>query len=88
MTKNLVLNCGYLISLALFSAAMVVLHHELRQYHVRDIIAELRQVRLAFLGLAVLLTILDYLVLTTYDALVLRYIRHRLEYTKIAAYSD
>jgi len=87
MKKNLVRNAGYLISLALFSVAMVVLHHELRQYHVRDIIAELRQVRPAFLGLAVLLTILDYLVLTAYDALALRYIRHRLEYTKIAVAS-
>jgi len=87
MKKNLLRNGGYLISLVLFSAAMVVLHHELRQYHVRDIIAELRQVRLAFLGLAVLLTVLDYLVLTAYDALALRYIQHRLEYTKIAVAS-
>jgi len=87
MKKSLVRNAGYLISLALFSVAMVVLHHELRQYHVRDIIAELRQVRLAFLGFAVLLTVLDYLVLTAYDALALRYIRHRLEYTKIAVAS-
>jgi uncharacterized membrane protein YbhN (UPF0104 family) len=88
MKKNLVRNSGYVISLALFSVAMVVLHHEFRQYHVRDIIAELRQVRPAFPGFAVLLTVLDYLVLTAYDALALRYIRHRLEYTKIAAYSD
>jgi len=87
MKKSLVCNAGYLISLALFSVAMVVLHHELRQYHVRDIIAELRQVRLAFLGFAVLLTVLDYLVLTAYDALALRYIRHRLEYTKMAVAS-
>jgi len=84
MKKSLVRNSGYLISLALFSVAMVILHNELKNYHIRDIIAELRQVRLAFLGLAVLLTILDYLVLTAYDALALRYIRHRLEYVKIA----
>jgi len=87
MKKSLVRNAGYLISLALFSVAMVVLHHEFRQYHVRDIIAELRQVRLAFPGFTVLLTVLDYLVLTAYDALALRYIRHRLEYTKIAVAS-
>ena len=82
--KSLARNSGYLISLALFSTAMVVLHHEIKHYHVRDIIAELRQVRLALLGLAVLLTILDYLVLTAYDALALRYIQYRLGYAKIA----
>ncbi len=87
MKKSLARNAGYLISLALFCIAMVILHHELRQYHIRDIIAELRKVKPAFLGLAVLLTILDYFVLTAYDALALRYIRHRLEYTKIAVAS-
>ena len=87
MKKSLLRNGGYLISLALFSVAMVVLHHELKHYHVRDIIAELRKVRLAFLGLAVLLTVLDYLVLTVYDALALRYIRHHLEYAKVAVAS-
>jgi phosphatidylglycerol lysyltransferase len=84
MKKSSARNAGYLISLALFCIAIVILHHELRHYHIRDIIAELRKVKLAFLGLAVLLTILDYLVLTAYDALALRYIRHRLEYTRIA----
>ncbi|MBL7187527.1 MAG: bifunctional lysylphosphatidylglycerol flippase/synthetase MprF [Phycisphaerae bacterium] len=87
MKRSLIRNGGYLISLALFSVAMVVLHYELKHYHVRDIVAELRQIRLAFLGLAVLLTVLDYLVLTAYDALALRYIRHRLAYAKIAAAS-
>jgi phosphatidylglycerol lysyltransferase len=87
MKKSLARNTGYLISLALFCIAMVVLHYELRHYHIRDIIAELRKIKLAFLGLAVLLTILDYFVLTAYDVLALRYIRHRLEYAKIAVAS-
>ena len=87
MNKSFARYSGYLISLALFSVAIVVLHHELRYYHLRDIFAELRNVRRAFLGLAVLLTILDYLVLTVYDALALRYIRRRLEYAKIVVAS-
>jgi phosphatidylglycerol lysyltransferase len=87
MKKSLAHNAGYLISLALFSVAMVVLHHELKHYNIQDIIAELRQVRPAFLGFAFLLTVLDYLVLTVYDALALSYIRHPLEYTKIAVAS-
>jgi phosphatidylglycerol lysyltransferase len=84
MKKSLIRNSGSLISLALFSVAIFVLHHELKQYHIRDIVAELKQVRLAFIGLAILLTILGYLVLTVYDALALHYIRHRLEYVKVA----
>ncbi len=84
MNKSLVRNGGYLISLALFVVAMIVLHHELRHYHLRDMTAELRRVRPAFLGLSIGLTVLDYLVLTIYDALALRYIRHRLQYIKIA----
>jgi phosphatidylglycerol lysyltransferase len=87
MRKSLIHNAGYLISMVLFVAAILVLHRELRHYHFRDIVVELRSVRPTFLGLAVLLTFLDYWVLTSYDTLALRYIRHRLEYTKIAVAS-
>ena len=78
MKRSMAHNVGYLISLGLFIVAIVVLHYELKHYHFLDIIAELRAVRLAFLGLAVLLTFLDYWVLTAYDTLALRYIRHHL----------
>ena len=84
MRKSLVHNAGYLISLVLFVVAILVLHHELRHYHLRDVLSELRAVRLTFLGFAVLLTFLDYWVLTAYDSLALRYIRHRLGYPKTA----
>ncbi|MEJ2701393.1 MAG: bifunctional lysylphosphatidylglycerol flippase/synthetase MprF [Sedimentisphaerales bacterium] len=84
MNKSLVRNSGYLISLALFSVAIVALHHELRHYHLRDVTAEIRRIKPTLLGLSVGLTVLDYLVLTVYDALALRYIRHRLHYVKIA----
>lgn len=84
MRKSLLHNAGYLISLVLFVVAILVLHHELRHYHLRDILSELRAVRLTFLGLAVLLTFLDYWVLTGYDSLALRYIRHHMGYPKTA----
>jgi len=84
MRKSLLHNAGYLISLVLFVVAILVLHHELRHYHLRDILSELRAVRLTFLGLAVLLTFLDYWVLTAYDSLALRYIRHHMGYPKTA----
>jgi len=84
MRKSLIHSAGYVISLGLFVVAILVLHRELRHYHLRDIIAELKAIRLAFLGLAILLTFLDYWVLTVYDTLALRYIRHCLKYPKIA----
>jgi phosphatidylglycerol lysyltransferase len=84
MRRSVRRNIGYVISLSLFVVAMIVLHHELRRYHYRDIVAELKQVRPALLALAASLTALDYLVLVGYDALALRYIRHRLEWSKIA----
>jgi len=87
MKRSVVHNVGYLISLGLFIVAMVVLHYELKNYHFRDIVAELRAVRPVFLGFALLLTFLDYFVLTAYDTLALRYIRHHLEYSKIAVAS-
>ena len=87
MKKSVVHNVGYLISLGLFIVAMVVLHYELKHYHFRDIVTELRAVRPVFLGFALLLTFLDYFVLTGYDTLALRYIRHHLKYSKIAVAS-
>lgn len=83
MKKNLIHTFGYLISLCLFVAALLVLYHELRQYHFRDIVAGLKGVRPLFLAIAGLLTLSDYLVLTLYDALALRYIKYKLEYPKI-----
>lgn len=84
MKRSVAHNVGYLISLSLFIVAMVVLHYELKHYHFRDIVAELSAVRPVFLGFALLLTFLDYFVLTVYDTLALRYIRHYLKYSKIA----
>ena len=84
MRRSLTRNVGYAISLCLFAAAMLVLHRELRHYHYRDIVAEFRQAKPALLVLAAFLTVLDYLVLTLYDALALRYIQRRLEWSKIA----
>lgn len=84
MRRSLTRNVGYAISLCLFAAAMLILHHELRHYHYRDIVGEFRRIKPVLLLLAVFLTVLDYLVLTLYDALALRYIQRKLEWHKIA----
>jgi phosphatidylglycerol lysyltransferase len=83
MKKSLVNTFGYLISLSLFIVALVVLYYELKQYHFYEIVAEFKGVKPLFLAIAGLLTLLDYLALTVYDLLALRYIKYRLEYTKI-----
>jgi uncharacterized membrane protein YbhN (UPF0104 family) len=84
MKKKLWHNISFLISVFLFIFALVIIHHKLKQYHYRDIVTELAQIPTGRLLIAVALTVLDYLVLTAYDALALRYIRHRLKYRKIA----
>jgi len=84
MKKKFWHNISFLISAFLFILALVIIHHKLKQYHYRDIVNELAQIPAGRLLLAVALTVLDYLVLTAYDALGLRYIQHRLKYRKIA----
>ena len=82
--KKILHNLSPFIGVILFGVALFVIHHKLKQYHVRDIINEASQIPTLSLSLAILLTFLDYLVLTGYDALALRYIKHPLKYTKIA----
>lgn len=84
MKKKLWHKISFLISAFLFILALVIIHHKLKQYHYRDIVNELARIPAGRLLIAVALTVLDYLVLTAYDALGLRYIRHRLKYRKIA----
>ncbi len=72
------------LGLLLFGVALAVLHHELRQYHYRDIVARLRTLSSWRIGLALLLTALNYLVLTGYDRLAFVFIRNPLRYRRVA----
>lgn len=73
-----------LLGLSLFILAFSVLHGELKHYHYHDIARSLRQIPVSGLLLAFSLTLLNYLAMTGYDTLALRYIRHALSYRKIA----
>ncbi|HSB34390.1 MAG TPA: bifunctional lysylphosphatidylglycerol flippase/synthetase MprF [Nitrospirota bacterium] len=84
MNRQLIKMAGPVLGLALFLTALWVLHHTLSGYHYRDLAAGARTVPAARLLSALLLTVLNYLVLTGYDALAFRYIRHTLEYGRIA----
>ncbi len=84
VNRKIINIAGPLLGLVLFLAALWVLHHALAGYRYRDLTAEARAVPAARLVGAVLLTVLNYLVLTGYDALAIRYIGRTLNYGRIA----
>jgi len=84
MKRKLFQTIGPAISVCLFVLAIGLIHHELRGYHYRDIVYQFGQVGYGDIFNAVLLTILNYLVLTANDALALRYARHPLPYRQLA----
>ncbi|MGE5295321.1 MAG: lysylphosphatidylglycerol synthase transmembrane domain-containing protein, partial [Solirubrobacterales bacterium] len=82
--KLLARNLGSIIGACLFVAAVLVLHHELKGYSYRDIVAELETVPGIRWILAASLTIMNYLVLTASDSLALHYISHPIPYRRLA----
>lgn len=76
-----------IITPILFFAALWVLHRELEQFHYRDIIAYLSLVPPWHILLALLLTVLDYSLLTFFDQLALRYTRTPLSHSIVAPVS-
>src|SRR3954453_22438160 len=73
-----------LLILALFAVALRVLQDTLAHYRYRDVIHYLNTLPIDQILLAAALTLLGYLVMTGYDTLAFRYIRHPLPYFKIA----
>ncbi len=82
--KRTLHNLSPFVGVILFGVALFVIHYKLKQYHVHDIINEASKIPAFSLLLAMLLTFLNYFVLTGYDVLALRYIKHPLRYSKIA----
>ncbi len=75
---------GPLIGVLVFCAAVYVLQRELGRLRYADVVRQLRQLPPARVALALLITALNYWVLTGYDALALRYIRRPMPYRRIA----
>ncbi|MBI2884085.1 MAG: UPF0104 family protein [Candidatus Methylomirabilis oxyfera] len=73
-----------LLGLVLFMTAIWVLHQELRGYRYDDVALQIGDLRTSRLLFALGLTILDYVVMTGYDTLILRYIQYPLAYGRIA----
>jgi uncharacterized membrane protein YbhN (UPF0104 family) len=75
---------GPILLLGLVAAALWFLQRELRTYHYQDIVRSLRDISQARLTLAIVFTVVSYIVLTGYDVLALHYIRHPLPYGRVA----
>lgn len=73
-----------LLSFVLLVLSIWAIAQELRHYHIKEIWGSLTAISASHLGLAVGLTGLNYVMLTGYDVLALRYIRHPLPYRKTA----
>jgi Uncharacterized conserved protein len=73
-----------LLILALFVISLRVLHDTLAHYRYRDVMGYVSALPGRQLFLASALTLLGYLMMTGYDTLAFRYIRHPLPYFKIA----
>ena len=75
---------GPILGGILFVLAFWVLHRELNDYHLQDIINSMHALPVQSLLRAVVLTFISYAIMTVYDVLALKYIRHPLEYKRIA----
>jgi phosphatidylglycerol lysyltransferase len=75
---------GPVIGLILLSLAIWVLHTALRDYHYRDVMNAVEDIPVPWLALAIALTVFNYVVLTGYDLLALRYINKPIAYRKVA----
>lgn len=72
------------LGLVLLGISMWTLHRELQQYSFEEVLRSLAAIPRNFLGLAIALTMMNYFVLTGYDTLAVRYVRHPLPYRKTA----
>lgn len=73
-----------LLMISLFMLAAWSVYNQLRGYHWHDLITNIHQMPASRIWLALWLTLASYLVMTTYDFLALKYIRHPLAYGKTA----
>ncbi len=75
---------GPALSLILLLVALYVLHHELKHLNYHQIVAAVRSLPMGRVALAVLLTVLNYLILSGYEFLACRYIGKKQPFGRIA----
>ncbi len=74
---------GPLTALLIFAAVGLLLHHQLRHLHVRNVFAHLHSIPRRQILAALGFTALSYWLLTTYEFLALRYLRRAIAYPRI-----
>jgi len=84
MKTKILNNLGPLVGLLLFSAALWVIHHELKAHPLHDVLRYIHELPAQRLSLALLFTVISYCVMTGYDTLALKYIKHSIAYSRIA----
>src|SRR5262249_42179862 len=84
MTERMRHIAGAAVGLLLFALALGLLTHELRHYHLHEVAVALRAISPFRLGVALVLTLLNYFVLSGYDALGLRVVGRPLPYRRTA----
>ncbi|MEP9410989.1 MAG: bifunctional lysylphosphatidylglycerol flippase/synthetase MprF [Candidatus Brocadia sp.] len=84
MGNKFLRNLSPFFGILLFTAALWVLHYELKEYCYHDMLRQLKALPTHRLLLALLFTSLGYLTLIGYDFLALYYVNHPLGYGKIA----
>lgn len=70
------------ISLAVFALVIYLIHHELAQFHLRDVLARLTTIPTSILLLAAAFTAASYWLLGFYDWLALRYVGKTVSYAR------
>jgi len=84
MKKKLLSSLGPILGASLFAGALWIIHHALAKYQYHDILRHLEELPRERLVLALVLTMVNYMILTGYDTLSIRYIKETLSYGKIA----
>jgi len=84
MKRNLIRILGPFIALVFFAAALWVIHNELKAHSFHEIVLHMQEIPSSRILLALAMTLLNYLIMTGYDFLALRYIRHPFSYGKTA----
>ena len=77
-----------IVSTGLFALALWILYHEVKSYHIHEIVRYFHEVSLGRLFLAAMASMISYLALTGYDNLALKHIGHPLGFgrTTFASY--
>lgn len=81
--KNTLNKLTPVISLALFAAAIFIVHHEIEIYHWQDIRQALQDFPVMLMAMCVGITLLNYIALSLYDYLALEYAGEKLPYRRV-----